>query len=477
MKTVKLSLKSLMCHKTAFFIILVQLSVCFALLIGTASSVFSQFNIITAANNAHRDYIRLTTDYIFVDNYMYGYESSVDYFRMYFDYLEKNNIDEADLTDEQAMGIYQEYLELADAEADEKHYLGKYHYIDLYNNLHTLDCIDNIVSNYWTILGYQDDKGQAFDVNIVMMDKTLYEGLDWNTRNNKKLSKYSADNSNYFYAIKYPSVSIGDDIEEIPYDVGDIIVDENVYNFKEHRFETFYYEIVDEYVAPTYILPDLKYSGDSEQYTFLDTAFITEQSMMYNGALVVLKPDDFDISNYYTTFAECFTLVKLQDDFSDKDYNDFLKLVLENGFNANDLNTAEANTINKIWEYIRENSFILVVSLLMVIISIISVSVLSGNRVRRENAIYKLCGASNWKLKIMSAIKWGLIFFLSMILGTIISGIYSSINTNSNRFAFPSVIVSSCVFVFIYVISFVLSYKAANVNYSSSYMCEEENND
>lgn len=482
MKLFKLSLKSLRGQKTAFIVIFVQLSVCFAILIGIVSSVLSQFNILTVANNVHRNCVRLSPDYIYVDNYTNNYKNSVDYFRMYFDYLEKNNINEADLTEEQAENIYREYLEAADKEADEKHFPGKYQYIDLHNKLSALNYIEDVFSNYWTIIAYRDEQGQPYDVNIIMMNETLYDGLKWRTKNNTNLKKYNdgklnTDNSRYFYAVKYPKVSVGDDTFEIPYDVGDVIVDPKVYNYKEHRFETFYYEIVDEYTEPAYILPDLKYSGDSDRYTFLDKAFITEQTIMYSGALTVLKPDDFDLSDYYTSFTEAFTLVKLKNNISEEEYNEFQDLALKCGFNINDLNIAEVNTINKIWEYIRENSFILIISLLMVIFSIISVSVLSGNRVKRENAIYKLCGANKNDLKIISAIKWGLVFLSAMISGTVISFIYSSINTISTRFIFQSAFVSSGGFAVMYILSSVLSYKAANSNYSSSDMSEEENND
>lgn len=475
MKTLTMALRSIRCRKISFAIIFAQLSISISIIICTVCALLYQFNILYTAGDTVENYLRLTRDVVFVDDYRYNYQSSVDFFIMMQDYMNENQLEQ--VTDEQYYEIYKEYTELQDEEFDQNHYLGKYQYVDLYEVLTDSGLVTDILSNYSTLAAYKANNGERYDVSVTMMEGELYDDLRFNTKHGTNLHNYSnADVPNYFYAVMYPNISIGNEEYKVPYGVGDVIVDTHVYNIKEHRFETFYYEIIDEFSEPAYALTSLEYSGTSERYTYIEQAFLSEQEMKHNGSLIVLKPEGFDRMAYYMNFDECFTMVKLREDITSEEYSEFLDKTIACGFNTIDLNKAKENTITSIWQYIRENSFILIAAMLMVAFSIISISALLGNRVKYEYAIYKLCGADKNKLKIISAVKWAMIFIPAMIFGIFIAWIYLCVNSLSVRFIPISAAFSSAVFIIMYLLSVALSYKAA-VSAGSTNNISEENND
>lgn len=472
MNSIILALRSMKIQKWSLIIVLLQLSMCFSILVYSLSSLINQFNIVIVSNGTYKDYYRLTRDILFVDNYYYNYESSVDFFTMVTEYMNEKHIETID--DEAYLEIYGKYIDLQEREFDEKHYLGKYQYIDLYNYLLKCGLVSDIKSNYWTIFSSTFGENR-YDVNILMMDEDIFSELLLNTENNVDLKNYKCSH-NYFYAIMYPNVSIGEGTKP-PYRIGDILVDERVYNMSSHKFETFYYEIIDVFTEPTYTLTELEYSGADSEYRYLDKSFLNSQSIKYNGALVVLKPQNFNRSDYRYNFDEIFTLVKLNDNITEDEYNEFIDKVIECGFNIIDLNEAKDNTIQSIWQFIKQNCFMLLVSLIMVVFSIISVSILSGVETRHEIALFRICGASNNKLKLISSIKWAILFILSMIIGLIIAVIYSKITDSPTYFIVPSSFFSVLTFIFLYIMTFMLSYKSASEKNISSVSSEENNND
>lgn len=475
MKTFYLALRSVRCKWFSFLIIFLQLSICFAILIYTACALFLQFDVIYTANGAHHGYLRLSPDLIFTENYEQEYrgiENRVDFLKMYFEFLKKNGLtQEQGVTQEQYDFIYKEYAKREDNEFDQYHYMGKYQYYDLYDRISKTDYVVDIISNYGTFFAYEDkDTEHFYDVITVLMDGKLYDSIKLKTKRGVNLHDYPLKD-NYFYVLMYPNVSVKSEIDERPYRVGDVLSDK-VYNRQTQCYETFYYEIVDELEDPAYILLELSYSGRSNKYTKLEQAFLSTQSMSYNGALVALKPIDFDRMNYYTYFNERFTLVKPRSNLSEKEYSDLLNIIRESGFNAINLDDAEQNTISEIWKFIRENCLIIVASVLMVVFSIISISVLSGSQVRREYGVYRLCGADLRKVKALTAVKWALIFVPAMLMGIVIAIIYSKICGTSTHFIAVSTAVSGVLFAALYIVSFIMSYKSASANYKSAELSE-----
>lgn len=480
MKIFYLALRSIRCKWFSFLIIFLQLSICFAILIYTVCALFLQFDVIYTANGAHCGYLRLSPDLIFTENYQQEYrriENRADFLKMYLEFLKNNGLtQEQGVTQEQYDFIYREYSRREDNEFDKYHYMGKYQYSDLYDRLSKTDYVVDIISNYGTFFPYEDKDAERFyDVTAVLIDEKLYNSVKLRTKRGVNLHDYPLKD-NYFYAIMYPNVSVNGEVDERPYGVGDVLSDK-VYNRKKQCYETFYYEIVDELEDPAYVLPELSYSGSSNNYTKLEKAFLSTQSMSYNGALVALKPDYFDRMNYYTYFNERFTLIKPSSDLSEKEYSDLLNIIRECGFNIINLDNAENNTINGIRIFIRENCLILTASVFMVVFSIISISVLSGSQVRREYGVYRLCGADLHKIKVLSAVKWALIFIPAMALGVVTANIYSKISEMSTHFIAAGTAVSGVLFAVLYIVSFIMSYKSASASYKSADLSEEENYD
>lgn len=470
MRTVILALKSIRCKCLSFAIIFVQLSVCYAILVYSVCAVFQQFNVIFTANGAHRGYLYISPDELFIENYSENYQGA-SLSQLYLEFLEKQGltIDE-DVTPEQTKASYVYMLERNDEEFDKYHYKGKYLYSDLFQHLElsglVTDTIGNIGGNQSLTVNNSDVK---ISTNVALIDEKLYKRLKLDTVKCIDLNSYKS-NDNYFYAFMYPNISLDGNVSA-SYGIGDILTQE-VYNIKEHRMETFYYEIVDMLNDPTYIMPQLLYSGDNSSLTNLETAFLHTQTMDYNGGLIAVKPDNFDAMAYYSKYNYIFNLVKPNENISEAQYSELLNIIRDCGFNVINLDKAEENTINGIISFIRENSVILAASVLIVVFSIISISMLSGSQVRCEYAVYKLCGADLRKLKALSAVKWALVFAPAMIVGIFIVIVYSKISERATNFIAVSALVSGSLFVLLYIVSFILSYKSASVDYEPSVLSE-----
>lgn len=481
MKTLIIAFRSIKLRKVTFAVIFVQLSICISVIICTVCAVISQFNILASANNAYENYLRLSTDMIYYDNYRREYESEVDFFLMLQKFMEENNLSE--ISNEQYRKILAEYTEMQDKEFDEKHYPGKYQFIDLYNEVSELGIVADTISNYSTWIKFNNDTGDMNNiVPVTMMDKKLYEGLRLYTKHGLNLNDYkNPDTPNYYYAIMYPCISSGDkenDIyykSDLPYGIGTVIVDDNVYNLKTHSYETFYYEIIDEFAEPSYEIPYLEYSGESKYYTYIEKAFLSGQTPENNGTLIVLKPDDFDMAAYYPNFNESLTMMKLKSNITEEQYSKFLDTTIKCGFNTVFLNDAKENTVSEIWQYVRENSLVLIMSVLVVVFSIISISVLLGNRIKHEYAVYRLCGAGKISIMKISAVKWGIIFIPALFAGAVISWIYLSYDALLMRFIPVSTAFSSTVIILVFILSVILSYKAVNAEKFINDISEENN--
>lgn len=478
MKTFFLSLRSLRCKLFSTLIIFIQLAICFSILIYTANAVFLQFDVIYTANGANRGYLRLSPDYIFTENYQMEYraiENKADLYKMIFDFMDKEGLSrEQGITQEQYDSIYKEYCALEDSQFDQYHFMGKYQYPDLYDNLSKTDYVVDTVSNYGTFFAYEDEDEHYYDVTVVLMDEKLYDTLKLKTKYGVDLNDYPTK-ENYFYVVMYPNIYINNEDDgfafELPYGVGDILTDE-VYNRKEQCYETFYYEIVDELEDPAYIMPELSYSGISDGYKTLGKAFLGSQPMNYSGGLLAVKPNDFDRMDYYTYFNERLTLVKPDPELSKEEYSDLMDIIRESGFNAINLDDAERNTIDEIFEFIRENALILAASVIMVVFSMISISILQGSQVRREYGVYRLCGADLGKVKALSAVKWALIFVPAMVVGVVIAIVYSIATETSTFFIGFGTVAAGIVFAVLYIVSFYMSYKSASASYKSAELSE-----
>lgn len=483
MRTVRLALKSIRCKAFSFLIIFAQLSVCFAILVYTACALFMQFRVVLTANGVYRDELFLSRDYVYVDKYERELEGDppADYLQIIMDYAGVDDLSEAELTDEERDMLWNKYWNIVEDFYDENHRPEKYMYSDLYECLEKSGYVSDTASNY---SGYTDSGS-----GITFMDETFYNGLRLETELGVDLNDYP-HRDNYFYAVMYPDAemplgsssyaNIMNEQAKTTYGVGDVL-ESTVYNMETDCEETFYFEIVDKFVSPAYAMPkDLQYSGENYNVDSLEDAFISEQSaadLTLNGSLVVLKPNDFDMSPYYTYITESYTMIKPRSDLTDEEYDDLLTIIRDCGFNVIDLNEAKDNTVSEIWSFVRENCFILLISLLMVIFSIISAAMLSGGKIRRENAVYKLCGADKRKLIAISAVKWALIFIPSCVVGAIIAVIYSKVNGISTQFIGISALVSIILFAVLYAAAFIMSYKTAVVGSASSDLSEEENYD
>lgn len=473
MNILALALKSNRCKRFSSMIVFIQLSVCFAILIYSASAVFSQFDVIYTANGTHRGWLRISINSRYIDKNACEYpkEEHPDIFKMYYEYLEQHGLTrEQELTAEQYDEVYADYMERAYKIAVEHHHRGLYQYPDFYEKLERSGLAAETSRNYHTFFESEDNGiGETvWSVDVFHIDVNLYDGLKLRTKLGADL-RDKPSKENYYYALMYPFLtSQGVEIPEQLYGVGDVLTYRR-YNENTHRYETYYYEIVDELQTPAYVFPDIYYSGYMLEFECLEGSFLGAQTLDYNGALIALKPEGFDET---TTSSEMFTLVKPRPDLTETEYSELLELIRECGFNVIDLDEAERNTINDIWEFIRENCLILVASVLMVVFSIISISVLSGGQVRREYAVYRLCGADLRKVKALSAVKWALIFIPAMAAGILIAILYSKISETSTHFIVASALVSGVLFALLYIASFIMSYKSASAGYESSELSE-----
>lgn len=471
MRTFILALKSMRCQRFSLAIILVQLSVCFAILVYTASAFFGQFNILITANGTQNGYLYLSPDSLYIENYSMNYQGKQSS-EIYEEFLKEQGLSlDSQLTAEQSKASYIYMLERNNEEFDKYHYKGKYLFSDLYDMLSQTGLISDTISNAGCTTSYVDENGNnsSYFSMITLMDKKLYNGMKLDTVYGKNLMTYEAK-ENYFYAVMYPNVSVDGEVYELPYSVGDVLTQE-VYNIETHKTEQFRFEIVDKLKDPAYVMPQLFYSGDGSSEIKLESAFLSVQSMKYNGSLIALKPDDFSTEAYYSKYSETFTLIKPREDLSADEYSQLIETIRDCGFNVINLDEATENTLNNIWSFICENCLILAISVIMVVFSVISVSMLSGSQLRCEYAIYRLCGANNGKIKGIVAVKWAFIFVPSIISGIIISIIYSMISGASIRFIWVSAFVSVTMFVLLYLVSFILSYKCANTGCSSTDCC------
>lgn len=481
MKTFYLSLRSLRCKLFSTLIIFIQLAICFSILIYTANAVFLQFDVIYTANGANRGYLRLTPDSFFTQKYELEWraldiENKANLMQMVLDFKEKEGLSKEQLiTTEQYDSIYKEYMALLDSQFDQYHIMEKYQYPDLYDRLSESGYAADTISNYEAYLLYDDKKtGHSYGVQVVLMDEKLYDTLRLKIENGVDLNNYTTKD-NHFYVVMYPDVYINNEddgyIYEVPYKVGDVLTEE-VYNIKEQCYETFYYEIVGELEDPAYIIPALSYSGSGEYYTTFGNAFLGSQPMQYSGALLAIKPNDFDRMNYYTNFIESLTLVKPDPELSKDEYSDLMDIIWESGFNSINLDDAERNTIDEIVEFIRENSLILIASVVIVVFSMISISILQGSQVRREYGVYRLCGADLGKVKALSAVKWALIFVPAMVVGVVIAIVYSIATETFTFFIGFGTVAAGIVFAVLYIVSFYMSYKSASASYKSAELSE-----
>lgn len=471
MKTTALALKGIRCKWISFAIILIQLSVCFAILTYSICAVFRQFDVVYTANGTHRGYLRISTDLFFRHKNEYEAKNdpgTPDFIQLYLEYLEKyGSTQERGLTSEQYDEFYADYCERSEKHSEDIHYWAKYQYPDFYERLAKSGFVEDTISNRTLGLSYK--KGSdTWNVRGYFIDEKLYDGLRFRTKTGVDLRDYPKKD-NYFYVLMYPYLNAqGTAIGEPLYGVGDILT-ERIYNTNKHCYEILYYEIVDELKENAYILPDLDYSGNDIDLINLESAFLSVQSLNYNGALIALKPEGFDET---TAFGECFTLVKPHPDLTESEYSELLDIIRECGFNAINLDDAEQNTISEIWKFIRKNCLIIVASVLMVVFSIISISVLSGSQVRREYGVYRLCGADLRKVKALTAVKWALIFVPAMLMGIVIAIIYSKICGTSTLFMWASAGGAGTLFAALYVVSFIMSYKSASASYKSAELSE-----
>lgn len=467
MRMIKLALQSIRCNRLSFFIIFIQLSVCFAILIYSMCALLQQFYLLYTANMAHHGKLYLSPDELFVENYSLIYDGpSLSQLKIEFHEQQSLSLSE-DLTLEQIQQRNVYLLDRNDEEFDKRHYKGKYLYADL---LESLQRSELIVDTIYNVGGQQrlfvNGSETVADLNVTLFDEKLYTQLKMNTNKNTDLLNYQSTD-NYFYALMYPSLSSDGEIYTLPYDVGDVLIQE-VYNFKEHRIEIFQYEIVDVLAEPTYYMPQLFYSGDNRSLATLETAFLHVQTMEYSGGLIAIKPENFDVTSYYANYNCNFIMVQPNDDMTETQRSELLNIIRNCGFNVIDLNIAETNTLDSIIKFIHENCVILIASLLSVIFSIISVSILLGNQTVLEYTICKLCGANMKKIRLLSAIKWVLIFVPAMILGIVIAFVYSQIVGMPLNFIALSTLVSGILFAALYVTSFMMSYKTANSKYEAS---------
>lgn len=473
MRTVILSLKGIRIRWVSFTIIIVQLAVCFAILIYSVCGLFGQFDIIYTANGANRGYLYLFPDLIYTDNeaaeFRINHSDEIpDFFAIYKEFLEEHGLTEDEgVTGEQFEDIRKEYTVRIDNLNDKYHVPDKYQYLDLYEKLGKSGLVLETASNYGTIVstgstagGFHAVDEVYYSFQTVMMDEKLYDTLKMKTVRGINLHDYP-EQGNYFYAVIYPNISIGENkAEEIPYGVGDIITS-TIYNNKELRDETFYFEIVDELKDPAYVMPELSISGPTDNFATLERAFLNPQSMVYNSGLIVLKPESFDRMDYYMNIGENYTMIKPRENLTESEYSELMGIIRECGFNTINLDDAEQNSIAEIWEFISENCVIIALSILMVTFSIISTSVLSSGQIQREYAVYRLCGADLNKLKKLTAVKWAIVFIAAMIVGIILAAAYSAINSSSMHFVLISAIVSTILSVVLYFCSFLASYRSA----------------
>lgn len=482
MRTFILALKSMRCQRFSLAIILVQLAVCFAILIYTVGAFLGQFDIIITANGVQNGSLYLSPDYLYLNKYQSEYhgKGSLDFLSEYHEQQEEGT--DSSSTPEQSKSLRYYLLDRYDEEYDKYHYKGKYLFLDLHESLNKSGLISNTLSitRSWVTV-FTDENGNTYSVidnfgnvhsswTVNLMDKNLYNGLKLDTINGKNLMDYETK-ENYFYAVIYPVVTIHGEVYELPYDIGDVLTQE-VYNIKTHTKEQFKFEIVDKFKDPAYILPEVIYSGDISSKVNLENFLLGVQPMNYSGALIAMKPENFDDMAYYTDYTEYFDLVKPKEGLTADEYSQLIQTIRDCGFNTVNLDEATENTLDNIWKFIRENCLILAISALTVVFSIISVSMLSGSQVRRECAIYKLCGASKGKIKNITAVKWALIFIPSIIAGIILSIIYSAIQGVSIRFIMSSTLISAVMFILLYLLSVILSYRSASAGYSSADLSE-----
>ncbi len=474
MRIFSLAVKSIRCKWLSHLVVFVQLSVSFSILIYVICAVFNQFDIIITANGAYQGCLYLSPDIVYLQSLGDDYQGlpMAEIEKEYYEKVGVSSFEE--LTTEQQEELRGFLLWRFDEEYEKNHYKGKYFYSDLHEALSQSGFVEDTTYNY--------SFGQTYSINgsdqtrfaeTFLVDSKLYDKLKLNVKGGVDLQDYKSDFENrYFYALMYPDVSYGGQVNKSNYSVGDLLVG-NVYNIKERCYETFYFEIVGELSEPTYVMKGIGYSGASSNVVgFLEMAFLTPQSISENGALLVIRPEEFDILEYYSSCNENFTLVKPRPDLTDAEYSELLDLIRECGFNVIDLDEAERNTIDEILRFISENCLILAASLLMVIFSIISVSMLSGEQVRREYAVYRLCGADLRKVKALSAVKWAFVFIPSMVMGTAIAIIYSGISEASTHFIALSAVPSGVLFAVLYVASFMMSYRSAGAGYKSTELSE-----
>ncbi len=474
MKLISLALKSIRCRRLSHAIIFAQLSVCFAILIYTVCMVLSQFDVLFVSNGTHRGWLYLSSDILYDNSIGEGYLGPpvTELFKEYDELIGVSSIEE--YTPEQEKEMHGYVQSRLDEEYDKNHHKSKYKYCDLHESLSKSGLVSETaynISGGGTFSVLDSDRTTHF-TEAFLIDSKLYDGLKLNVKNNADLRDYNSDfDKRYFYALIYPDVSYGDRVYESNCGVGDVLVNE-VYNLKERRYDKFYFEIVGELSDPAYVMSKRSFSGDGSMFTYLDVSYLSPQTMSENGALLAIRPEEFDRMEYYTTYAENFTLVKPRPDLTDAEYSELLDLIRECGFNVIDLDEAERNTIDEILRFISENCLILAASLLMVIFSIISVSMLSGEQVRREYAVYRLCGADLRKVKALSAVKWAFVFIPSMVMGTAIAIIYSGISEASTHFIALSAVPSGVLFAVLYVASFMMSYRSAGAGYKSTELSE-----
>ncbi len=474
MKLISLALKSIRCRRISHAIIFVQLSVCFAILIYTVCMVLSQFNVLFVSNGSHRGWLYLSSDVIYDNSLGEDYlgPPPTEIIEEYYELVGVSSFEE--LTPEQ-IKEEQGYLNSrVDEECDKNHHKLKYMYYDLHESLSKSGLVSETAYNIsggasFSVL--DSDRTTHFS-EVFLMDGKLYDGLKLNVKNNVDLRDYNSDfDKRYFYALIYPDVSYGDQVYKSNCGVGDVLVKE-VYNMKERRYDKFYYEIVGELSDPAYVMREREFSGNSSMFTYLDVSYLQSQTMSENGALLVIRPEEFDRMEYYMTYNENVTLVKPRPDLTEAEYSELLDLIRECGFNVIDLDKAERNTIDEIWRFISENCLILAASLLMVVFSIISISMLSGGQVRREYAVYRLCGADLRKVKALSAAKWAMVFVPSMVMGIVTAIIYSKISETPTHFIALSAAVSGILFAVLYVASFIMSYRSASAGYKAEELSE-----
>ncbi len=470
-----IAFKIMRCRRFSYILIAIQLAVCFSILTYTVCAFLQQFNVIITANGANKGYLRLCINRNFSTNQAPDFEIP-SYLETYNNFCKQNNIEPGTPFTEEQEEAYRIYdSEVINSIYDNHNYKGKYLHHDFFTELEKSGYISEIVSFFSSYGEFKCvDTGKNSSINCMFMDEKMYKKFNFNTERGVDLEEYKTDCSNYFYCIMYPDIAPTkkEDEKEIitEYDIGDVLI-QKVYNFKKHCTEEFYFEIVDKFVIPSYVLPcdEGKNYGEWNIDTLnsFKGSFLSEQKIYDNGSLIAITPKEFNRLDYWLDYYNAYTMIAPVENISTKEYSALLDIIYGNGFIAVDLDEAESNTMNKIWDFVANNCFVLAFCFIAVLFSVISVSFLSGTRLKREYALLMLCGADRKQLKVITAIKWLYVFLPSCTWGIIVVATYSMMLGKAVRFVTQSVMMSVILFALLYLISFTLSYKASTRNYIS----------